>query len=278
MVKATIRMMIPAKRRGEVLEILSSVAERCRFEPGCFACRVYQDVEVEPVIMLEQLWETGKPWTDICGQRNSGRYCSSWRCLWNRRRSGSMRFQARPGWKPSRRPGISELEEADFEAWFFPVILKDSGTRYQRRISMNSRNPMMLCLLVLMVLCGCARTKITNQERLYSGPLPRPAHIWVYDFAATPADLPADSSLARQYPEIAAPQTAEDIATGRKLGTLIATELVKQIRDMGMPGEHMVAGATAQLNDLIIRGYLISFNEGMPQSVSSSDWGPGRRK
>jgi quinol monooxygenase YgiN len=41
-----------------VLEILSSVAERSRFEPGCMACRVYQDVEVEPVIMLEQLWES----------------------------------------------------------------------------------------------------------------------------------------------------------------------------------------------------------------------------
>ena len=58
MVKATIRMMIPAKRRGGVLEILSSVAERSRFDPGCIACRVYQDVEVEPVIMLEQIWES----------------------------------------------------------------------------------------------------------------------------------------------------------------------------------------------------------------------------
>jgi hypothetical protein len=29
-----------------------------------------------------------------------------------------------------------------------------------------------------------------------------------------------------------------------------------------MPGEHVVAGAIAQLNDIIIRGYLISFDEG----------------
>ena len=58
MVNATIRMTIPAKRRAGVLEILSSLAERSRFEPGCIACRVYQDVEVEPVIVLEQLWES----------------------------------------------------------------------------------------------------------------------------------------------------------------------------------------------------------------------------
>jgi quinol monooxygenase YgiN len=51
-------MTIPAKRRGGVLEILSSVAERSRFESGCIACRVYQDVEAEPVIVLEQLWES----------------------------------------------------------------------------------------------------------------------------------------------------------------------------------------------------------------------------
>lgn len=56
MVHATIRMLIPPKRRGEVLEILSSLAERSRFDPGCISCRVYQDVEVEPVVMLEEFW------------------------------------------------------------------------------------------------------------------------------------------------------------------------------------------------------------------------------
>jgi quinol monooxygenase YgiN len=56
MVHATIRMLIPTKRRSEALEILGSVAERCRFEPGCISSRVYQGVEVEHVVMVEQLW------------------------------------------------------------------------------------------------------------------------------------------------------------------------------------------------------------------------------
>ncbi len=60
MVHATIRMTMPPKRRGEVLEIISSLAERSRFEPGCISCRVYQDVEIEPGIMLEQLWMSGE--------------------------------------------------------------------------------------------------------------------------------------------------------------------------------------------------------------------------
>jgi quinol monooxygenase YgiN len=56
MVHATIRMLIPTKRRSEALEILNSVAERCRFDPGCISSRVYQGVEVEHVVMVEQLW------------------------------------------------------------------------------------------------------------------------------------------------------------------------------------------------------------------------------
>jgi quinol monooxygenase YgiN len=60
MFHATIRILIPPKRRGEVLDILSSVAERSRFEEGCINSRVYQDVEAEPVCMLDQLWESGE--------------------------------------------------------------------------------------------------------------------------------------------------------------------------------------------------------------------------
>jgi len=56
MIHATIKMLIPSKKRGEVMEILGSIAERCRFEPGCMGCRVYQDVEDKHVIMLEELW------------------------------------------------------------------------------------------------------------------------------------------------------------------------------------------------------------------------------
>ncbi len=130
------------------------------------------------------------------------------------------------------------------------------------RFSMNSRNHIMLGLFALLVFSGCASTKVTNQERLYTGQLPRPAHVWVYDFAATPADLPAGSTLARQYSEDATHQTAEHIAIGRKLSALIATELVKQILETGMPAEHAMAATTPRIHDLVIRGFLISFDEG----------------
>ena len=131
------------------------------------------------------------------------------------------------------------------------------------------------CLFAMVVAAGCASTKITSRDQLVTGQLPRPAHIWVYDFAATPADVPADSALAGQHSEDATPQTAEQIATGRKLGAQIAAELVEQIRGMGMPAEQAVTGTTPQINDIVIRGYLISFDEGSAAKRVAIGFGSG---
>ncbi len=127
---------------------------------------------------------------------------------------------------------------------------------------MKTRNKIVLCLLGLLVIAGCASTKITSRDELVTQQLPRPDHIWVYDFAATPEDVPDESALAGQYSEHDTPQTAQQIAEGRKLGDEIAAQLVEQIRAMGMPAERAMTGTTPQINDIVIRGYLVSYNEG----------------
>ena len=43
-----------------MLEILMAMAGRSRFEHGCISCRLYQDVEVKPEFMLEQLRKSGE--------------------------------------------------------------------------------------------------------------------------------------------------------------------------------------------------------------------------
>ena len=60
MVHATLRMLIPRERCGEVLQILNPMAERIRLEPGCLACNVYEDVRDRRVIMLEEVWRCAK--------------------------------------------------------------------------------------------------------------------------------------------------------------------------------------------------------------------------
>lgn len=58
MILATVRMVIPPKRRVEAVEVLDAVAERTRFQPSCLSCRIYHDEQEEAVFMLEELWET----------------------------------------------------------------------------------------------------------------------------------------------------------------------------------------------------------------------------
>ncbi|MGA2788096.1 MAG: DUF4410 domain-containing protein [Verrucomicrobiota bacterium] len=125
------------------------------------------------------------------------------------------------------------------------------------------------------ILAGCASTNVTNQEQLVTGPIPRPGNIWVYDFAATPNDLPANSTLANRPDVDTTPQTDEDIAEGRKLGAQIATQLVEQIRALGMPAEVASAGTQPQLNDLVIRGYLVSVREGNAAKRVAIGFGSG---
>jgi hypothetical protein len=127
---------------------------------------------------------------------------------------------------------------------------------------MKMRRQIVLILLVLLALAGCAKTMISDRQEYTGGKLSRPGNILVYDFAATADDLSADSALAGRISEHDTPQTAEQIETGRKVGAEIAARLVAEIRAMGMPAERASAASQAKVNDLVIRGYLLSVKKG----------------
>jgi quinol monooxygenase YgiN len=57
MILSTIRMTIPPRKRPEALKILGSVAERCRDDPGCLSCRIYEDLEEKDVLMFKEVWK-----------------------------------------------------------------------------------------------------------------------------------------------------------------------------------------------------------------------------
>jgi hypothetical protein len=140
---------------------------------------------------------------------------------------------------------------------------------------MKFRNHIILFLFALLVIAGCASTKITSQNELAAGQIPRPNTIWVYDFAATPQDVPDESALAGQNLEHSTPQTAKQLATGRQLGAEIAAQLIEQINGMGMYAARASAGTTPQINDIVIQGYLISFNAGSAAKRFAIGFGSG---
>jgi len=129
--------------------------------------------------------------------------------------------------------------------------------------------------LTVILLAGCASTNISNREQLVTGFLPRPATIWVYNFAATAADVPTNSALAGEDLDNT-PQTAEQIAEGMKLGDQIATELTAQINAMGMNAQQASLETKPQINDIVIRGYLISVKQGSTIERVAIGFGAGK--
>ena len=118
------------------------------------------------------------------------------------------------------------------------------------------------CMIALAIATGCASTKETERKDLATGNLMQPNQIWVYNFAAMPAEVAAQSALAGQASQGAAPLTAQQIAEGRKLGSEIAAELIQQIKAMGLPATNASTSSKPQVDDVVIQGSLLSIQQG----------------
>src|SRR5271167_5211468 len=125
-----------------------------------------------------------------------------------------------------------------------------------------SWNKIVASLIAMTMAAGCASTSVSDQQRMVAGPLPRPGQIWVYPFAATPADVRPESQLMSDPEVVTGQQSPEQIAEGRQLGAQIATQVVQEIIGMGMPAAVGSAASRPQINDLVIEGSLLSVQQG----------------
>jgi Domain of unknown function (DUF4410) len=127
---------------------------------------------------------------------------------------------------------------------------------------MKSISRIVLCLLALFVVAGCASTNVTQQTPMSNPTLAKPNQIWVYNFIANPADMPADSSIAGSVSAPSTPPTREQIEQGRTLGASIAQDLVVDINAMGLSAVQAGPGSSPQVGDGVIRGYIVSVQGG----------------
>lgn len=130
------------------------------------------------------------------------------------------------------------------------------------RFAMRPLSRVVSGFFALVVLAGCASSQFTSRQQYEGGRIPRPAHILVYNFAAAPADVPAESALAGRAAAQTMPPAADEMEVGRKLGAQVAQELVAEIQAMGLPAEQAAGSATPQIGDIVIRGYFVSIDEG----------------
>jgi len=129
------------------------------------------------------------------------------------------------------------------------------------RFVMRALHPAASCLLALVLVAGCASTEMSNRQ-YYEGPqLARPDHIIIYDFTADPAAVPANSAFAPQATK-APPPTPEQAELSHKLGAEVAKNLVADLQGMGLPAVLAADQPSPQVNDIVIRGYFVSVDEG----------------
>jgi hypothetical protein len=130
----------------------------------------------------------------------------------------------------------------------------------RRRNDLKFHRVTVYCL-AWVALVGCASTEVTERHTYQEGRLPRPDRILVYDFAATPGDLPSWSEPARRYAATTTTPSGEVLEKGRELGAKVASGLVEEIREMGLPAV-AAAGQTLRTGDVLLVGYFESIEEG----------------
>ena len=129
-------------------------------------------------------------------------------------------------------------------------------------LAMIGRIRAILILFSLAVLSGCASTKVTQQTPMASPGLARPIKSGSTTSSPTLPRFPADSSISADLSAPSTPPTADELETGRKLGALIAKDLVADIQAMGLSAVQAGPGAAPQVGDGVIRGYLVSVQGG----------------
>jgi hypothetical protein len=133
-----------------------------------------------------------------------------------------------------------------------------SASRRSGGNEMTSRPAFAVSCILIAAALACAKVKVEERESAPEQRLPRPGHIYVQDFVAAPEDVPSDSSVGAHTSGDHPAQTPEQIALGRQVGSELAGELAGEIAAMGLPAVHATSAPSPAVDDLVIRGTLLS--------------------
>lgn len=114
----------------------------------------------------------------------------------------------------------------------------------------------------ILVLAACSSTGVSKRQAYEGDQLARPDRILVHDFTANPADVPSESAFAVEQAVATTQPTAEQLALTDRLGTEVAKRVVEKMQDAGLPAVQASGQPAPQNEDIVIRGYFASAQEG----------------
>ena len=119
------------------------------------------------------------------------------------------------------------------------------------------------CLFTALLVVSCAGTDVSNQQsNVETDVIAKPERVFVYDFASTATDIPADSAIAELVQKRTTPQTPEEIEFGRQLGSLVAVHLIEELNNNGISAIAPGTGLVPHPGDAVVRGEFVSVDEG----------------
>jgi Domain of unknown function (DUF4410) len=125
--------------------------------------------------------------------------------------------------------------------------------------------PKMAAVLGLVVLAACTSTQ--SQMETGSATLPRPQVVIVDTFATSANEVTLDEGLSTEVEEAIKAhrgdsRTDQEVQASRQVANAIADKLVVEIRDMGLRAERGSALPAGTQNAALIKGQLVSIDEG----------------
>jgi len=117
--------------------------------------------------------------------------------------------------------------------------------------------------LALLAACTSTQSEVETGRAM----LPRPQVVIVGAFAASPAEVTLDEGLSTEIEQAiragrGTSRTDQELQAGRQVADAIADKLVVEIQDMGLNAQRGSAAPAGTQNVLLIKGQLVSIDEG----------------
>lgn len=127
------------------------------------------------------------------------------------------------------------------------------------------RTASVLCVTMLLLAgCGSTDTEITKERDDDADELPYPSRILVYDFATSPADVPADSVAAGRLSGAADdPQSnPQRQQLEHQIADVVANRVVAELQGLDLPAMRWRGPAPAGSNIYTLEGQFLTIDEG----------------